>query len=797
MMAPRSFPIDPLPIDPLLPEIIDSVTREPVVLLEAEPGAGKTTRVPAALLAAGFADICVLEPRRLAARMAARRVAEEMGQPPGQQVGYQVRYEEISSDQTRLWFMTEGVLTRRLLSDRLLERVQVVVLDEFHERHLETDLALALSRKLQEQRNDLRVVIMSATLGGEKLAEQLRGAAVIKAPGRLFPVAIEYTPHSAAPLEQQVATAVGKILTARQGHTLVFLPGAAEIRRAITACEPLGRQAGALLLPLHGDLSPEEQDAAVGPSRQRKVICSTNVAESSITIDGVDAVVDSGVARVLSHSPWSGLSRLQIEKVSQASAIQRAGRAGRTRPGIAMRLYPESDFVRRPQSVAPEILRADLAQLTLQLAVFGIRWDDLTWLDESALELRQQASALLERLGLLEGNSRATHLGQSAGRLPLHPRLARFLLAAVEFGAGREASELAARLSEGRFRLDESRRGKFVSDVDAVLAEGASYPVRRLQSQLSASIPRTKPNPQSRGLEKALLFGFPDRVARRRGEVCLLSNGASAKLDRASAITSEFLAAIDIEDRTDQPVVRLAAPIEPDWLLDFFPDHVKAYEEVVWNREAERVEQINGLRYDEVTIDESRSSPTDLNAAAELLTAKALEAGAERFTDGEELAQFLRRIEFAHQHGDFDKPAGLVASAVRQLAEGATGLSDLRSAARNGGLIAIMQALLPMPQIDEIAPTHMTLPSGRRARIEYHQGRPPSVSSRLQDFFGMRETPTVARGKVPLVVQLLAPNHRPVQVTTDLVSFWKNLYPQLRRELGRRYPKHSWPENPI
>jgi ATP-dependent helicase HrpB len=781
----------------LLPEIVDRIKNQPIVLLEAEPGAGKTTHVPAALLSAGFTEIYVLEPRRLAARMAARRVAEEMGEPVGASVGYQVRHEEVGSQQTKLWFLTEGVLTRRLLSDRRLEHVQVVVLDEFHERHLETDLALALLRKLHKERSDLRLLIMSATLGGEQLTQQLDGAALIKAPGRIFPVAMEYTPHSAAPLEEQVANAVAKIFANQQGHTLVFLPGAAEIRRTMTACDPLARQAGALLLPLHGDLNPEEQDAAVGPARQRKIICSTNVAESSITIDGVDAVVDSGLARVLSHSPWSGLSRLQVEKISQASAIQRAGRAGRTRAGIAVRLYPESDFVRRPPNIAPEILRADLAQMSLQLAAFGVSWDELNWLVEPPLELRSQATVLLERLGFIDAKGKVTASGTQAGRLPLHPRLARFLLAAVEFGAAREGVELAARLSEGRVRLDESRRGRFVSDVDAVLAAEASYPVRRLQAQLRNLIPPTKAKPQAHALEKALLLACPDRVARRRGEVCLLSNGTSAKLDRASAVTSEFFAAIEVDDHTDQPLIRIAVPIEPDWLLDFFPDRVKAYEEMAWNREAERVEQINRLRYDELIIDESRGSPTDPTAAADLLASKALEAGAERFADADEFAHFLRRVDFAQQYGNLNKPADLIANALRQLAEGATSFNDLRVAARNRGLIATMQAMLPMRVVDEIAPSHIVLPNGRRARIEYHDGRPPSVSSRLQDFFGMRETPSVAGGRVPLVVHLLAPNHRPVQVTTDLVSFWKNLYPQLRRELGRRYPKHSWPENLI
>jgi ATP-dependent helicase HrpB len=749
-----------LPIDPLIPEILSCIERNTLTLLQAEPGAGKTTRVPPALPKAGFAQVYVLEPRRLAARMAARRVAGEMGERVGQTVGYQVRFEQVGGAHTRLWYLTEGVLTRRLLGGESLLENSVVVLDEFHERHLETDLAFALLRDWQTRGKNLRLLVMSATLA------QFSGAPLIRAPGRLFPVAVAYRPHSAAPIDEQAAAALACALGRTKKHILIFLPGAAEIRNTIARCESLARQAGAQLLPLYGDLSPEQQDLAIAPSSMRKIICSTNVAESSVTIDGVDAVIDSGLARVLSYSPWNGLSRLQVEKISQASAIQRAGRAGRTGPGLAIRLFPESDFVRRPEHIQPEILRADLSWLTLQLRASGIEPERLPWLDPPPENALRSARELLARLGAV-----ASVAGQMAA-LPVHPRLARMLIAAAEMGDAPEACDLAARLSENGVNNISHLRRQLIQQT------------RRIKVK----------QPDGHALEKALLLGFPDRVAARRGDRLLLANGASAKLDRDSPIQNKFLVAVEIDDRSDRamPLVRFASGIEPDWLLELFPSSIQTREELVWNADSERVEQVNALLYEQLAIDESRTPPDDAAAASAVLVRKALEAGSRRFTDGDELDRFLRRASFASQHGNFQIPEDLLASALHDVCAGLTSFAELRRA----GLLPAVESRLPMRQIDELAPTHLRLPSGRRARIEYHEDRPPSVASRLQDFFGMRDSPAVARGAVRLVIHLLAPNQRPVQVTTDLASFWKNLYPQVRRQLSRRYPKHAWPEMP-
>ena len=783
-----------LPIDPLLPEVVKLFEGNTLAILTAEPGAGKTTRVPVALMEAGFGSVYVLEPRRIAARMAARRVAEELGERVGETVGYQVRFEEVGGRNTKLWFVTEGVLTRKLLAGGDLPGVRSVVMDEFHERQLETDLALSLLRDLQRRRRDLKVLLMSATLAEQQIAEKLGNPPVIKSPGRVHPVAVHYTPQSVEPLEEQVAKAVAKALNQTKQHVLVFLPGAAEIRRALQACEPLARQNNALMFPLHGELSAEEQDAAVAPIAKRKIIFATNVAESSLTIEGVEAVIDSGLARVLTHSAWSGISRLQVEKVSQSSVIQRSGRAGRTGPGIAIRLFPESDFVRRPAQMEPEIKRADLSGMLLQLAAKRIDWRRLPWLDAPPEENVRQAEDLLLALGALDAQ-----MGKKMAGLAVHPRLSRFVIAAAEMGSLQEACDLAARLSEGRVRLDERSQTGCATDIDAILAGDSNAVTRRVQQQLRQAIGSAKVvshDPHS--LEKALLLAYPDRVARRRNATLLLAGGGSAQLDRASRVQGEYVVAIEIDDRSDRasPLVRIACDIQPDWLLDFFPDQVETAEEMIWNREAERVEQRNVLRYRQIVIDESRSSPSNASAAADLLSSKAMELGLERFVDAEDLARFLKRANFASQHAQVKVATDLVALAMRDMAEGLTSFADLRTAGRNGALIKYMEARLPMRQIEQVAPAFVQLPSGRKAAIEYHDGQAPSVASRLQDFFGMKDSPSVARGAVPLVVHLLAPNKRPVQVTTDLASFWKNLYPQVRRELGRRYPRHSWPETP-
>jgi ATP-dependent helicase HrpB len=763
-----------LPIDSLLPEIVASLRRVPNLVIEAAPGAGKTTRVPPALLALG-GEVLVLEPRRIAARMAARRVAQEMGERVGETVGYQVRFEEVAGPKTRLRFLTEGVLTRRMMSDPELKGVGTVVLDEFHERHLETDLALALVRRLQKgKRPELRIVVMSATLEAGPVAAFLGGCPAVKSEGRLFDLEVNYTPYSAAPLEEQVAGALERLRS--EGDVLVFLPGAAEIRRAARACEALARRQHLLITPLYGDMSPAEQDLAVEPASRRKVILSTNLAESSITIEGVRAVVDSGLARIASDSPWTGLASLEVKRISKASAQQRAGRAGRTGPGQVLRLYTAEDFHRRADHDEPEILRRELSQLCLQLETAGIHDPlELGWLSEPSAAALGAAESLLDRL-----RARGAEAARLA-RLPVHPRLARLLLNADEAGAGEHGCRVAALLSSGQ------RVQTFDDEPD--------QRTRAVYEQLRRFVKRGRAR-DDEAIAKALLAAFPDRVGRRRpGGVVLLSNGSSASMANPPG---EFLVAVDVEDRKEKagPTIRLACAIEPEWLLDLFPERVKDRSGVEWNRAGERVEQVSALLYDELVIEESRGGVVDDKAAATMLAAKVVEAGIERFVDRAELDEFLARVEFASRHSAIQAFSG-DGDIVAALADVCDGLRRLSEVEKNaGGLIAKLERNLDASLLERVAPARLKLPGGRVTKVRYERGKPPWVASRLQDFFGMMESPRVAGGKVPLVVHLLAPNQRPVQTTTDLAGFWERLYPQLRRELGRRYPRHAWPENP-
>ncbi len=756
----------PLPIDRLLPDIVSALSqaelrRSRCIVIEAPPGAGKTTRVPPALLPLVEGEVLVLEPRRLAARMAARRVAGERKERVGETVGYQVRFESVAGPRTRLRFLTEGVLTRRFLDDPRLQGVGAVVLDEFHERHLDGDLALALLRRLQKtSRPDLRLAVMSATLNAQSIASFLDGCPVVRSEGRLYHLRIDYTPHSAAPLEEQVRGAVDTLhRDGLDGDVLVFLPGAAEIRRAMRALEGWAARHGILVLPLHGDLSPAEQDRAVTPGPQRKIVLSTNVAESSVTIEGVTAVIDSGLARVAADSPWTGLPSLDIKRISQASAIQRAGRAGRTAPGRVIRLYTAEDFHRRPVSDTPEILRRELSQLVLQLRAMKVA--ELDWLDAPPEAAVAAANALLDKLGVLP------HMAE----MPLPPRLSKLVLEAAARGVPEKGCAVAAVLSAGE-------RGS--PDLLTLIESPWQPQTQRVYDQLRRTVPgRDRKGAGDDALLHSVLAAFPDRVARRRagsdGEL-LLSMGGSARFPDCR---HEFVVAMDVEQRKDRglPLVRLAAgPIAPEWLLDRVAERVT----LEWNRAAERVEHVTALDYDELTVEETRIPAPPTEASAALLAEKALETDIGRFVDRASLDQLRARVGFAGI--DID-----VSSGLRKLCRGRTSFAELAEA-------DLLGALRPAG-LEKRVPERMRLPGGREVKVHYEAGQPPWIESRLQDFFGVKETPRI--GNTPVVVHLLAPNHRPVQVTSDLAGFWERLYPQVRRELSRRYPKHKWPEKPV
>ncbi len=832
--------MQPLPIDPLLPRLVTELGRARALVLEAPPGAGKTTRVPAALLDAGLeGEILVAEPRRLAARLAARFVAAERGEKPGDSVGYTVRFEDVSSRRTRIRYVTEGVLVRRLLDDPSLEGVAAVVLDEFHERHLATDLSLALLARLQsDTRADLKLVVMSATLEADPVARYLGDCPLLRSEGKLFPVEIEHLPRpDDRPLERQVASAVKRVLAEEpSGDVLVFLPGAAEIRRAGDALASVAEAEGLLVLPLHGDLPIEAQARAVEPASQRKVILSTNVAESSVTIDGVTAVIDSGLARRAAHSPWTGLPRLELAKVSRASAAQRAGRAGRTRAGRVLRLYTKGDHDARPEHDAPELQRLDLSDSLLVLHGAGISDPAaLAWLDAPPAASLDAAELLLRRLGALDTEGNITGAGRRMLAFPLHPRLSRVVVEAEQRGVAEEGALVAALLGERDIRArartqfggrayDAAREASGPSDVLELAerfeeARGARFDrqslgrmeldpravgaVERARKQIARIVRDRGERPDGlEGVEEALsiavLAGFVDRVARRRKRGrsdLILSNGRTAELSPSSVVHDALLmVAVDVEEQTGRGrrnVVRLASAIEPEWLLDLHPDLLEMGDELEWNADAGRVDRVSRINCGSVVLDESRAPAPPSPEASELLLRAAV---GRPLTGHDALEQLRARIALVRSKCPelgLDAPPDNAALLARAC-EGLTRLSELEGV----DLAALLRAELPAARrLAVLAPERITLPGGRSTAVHYEPGKPPWIASRLQDFFGMGDTPRICDGREPLTLHLLAPNQRAVQVTSDLSGFWERHYPSIRRELMRRYPKHAWPED--
>lgn len=831
--------MDPLPIDPGLPNIVAALRQNGCVVVEAPPGAGKTTRVPPALLPLVRPDqqVVVLEPRRLAARLAALRVAHELGQHVGAAVGYQVRFENVTGPGTRIRFVTEGVLARQLVSDPLLHRAGAIILDEFHERHVHGDLALSVAARLRAAaRPDLLVVVMSATLNAGPIAAFLGNCPVVRVEGRRFDVRVDYDEvQDDRPLEVRAASALRRLV--REGLTgsvLTFLPGAREIRGAMQACEAVASSAGVEMVMLHGDMPAAEQDHAVAPTSRPKVILATNVAETSLTIDGVDAVIDSGLARVAGYATWSGLPTLRVLAVSKASAAQRAGRAGRTRPGRCMRLYTRADHDRRKEHDTPEILRADLAEPLLTLAGLGEKSvEHFPWLDPPAPSAVSAAVELLGLLGAVDASGGVTPLGKSMLRFPVHPRLSRLLVEAERRGVGAEACVIAALVSERDLDLgrrasphaahqrrdargdsdltsaaslfQEARDAQFHPatlrnmQVDVYAARAVERAARQLARAMSERTPA--PRDADEALRIALLCAYPDRVARRiRGDEFALAQGGSAVLSPASEVKdAELIVAVDAEERHEgrsrRNVIRLASTIEPEWLLELFPGWVRESVDVRWNEALARVESSERLTWFHLVLDETRGRAAR-EAATKLLAERALALGPAHFAPEGTLDHLLARTQFLREAApelalpELDE--SVARAALQELCEGLSSFDELREA----GLLQALRERIPHARradMDKLAPDRITLPSGRSLPVHYERGKPPWVESRLQDFFGMKDGPALARGRVPLVLHLLAPNQRAVQVTRDLAGFWERTYASVRKELCRKYPKHDWP----
>lgn len=836
-----------LPIDEHLERAVGLLQTRGSLVVKAPPGAGKTTRLPAALLDHDLVrpgqEVLVLEPRRLAARAAAERVARERGASVGEEVGYQVRFEEVASKKTRLRYVTEGVFVRRLVADPELKGIGAVILDEFHERTLDADLSLALLRALRPAlRPDLRVVVMSATLDPEPIAAFLEGAETLVSEGRQYPVAIEFArrPES-SPLGVRIAQALEG---ARPESALVFLPGWSEIRETTTALSAFASRTGAEILPLHGDLPLEEQQRALSVGPRPRIVLATNVAEASVTVDGVSLVIDAGLARRMRYDAVRGVNRLSTSRISRASAAQRAGRAGRLGPGRCLRLYTEAEHAAFAEFDEPEIRRVDLADAFLLL--HGQELVDpaeLHWLTPADAAVAARAERLLEQLGAIAGTPpRLTETGRRMWRVPASARMGRLLLEAARLGEPESGALIAALLSErdpfrdfGAPAPERSSTSDLWPAFDAVAAARRRLPVDpgapaasrcrqivRAADQLRRSLApvhaRPAPDRESTGsadvaLRKAVLAGHPDRVVRRHRPGSaggLMVGGIGVRLDRESAVREGgYFVAHDLhqEHRDGALVVRVrrATSIEPEWLGELWPDAVRRELETRFDPETERVRGFLVERYHDLALAERETGKVDPADAEAKLAAAALSNVAGAATWDEAAAGFVQRVdsllEWRPELGErFGFASGQAAAelfrlALPALAAGKRSFAELR----RDSLVEFLDRAVPhgaRADLERLAPSRLVLPSGRAASVEYRTGQAPVVAARLQEFFGLRSTPSLNQGRTPVVLHLLAPNHRPLQVTTDLASFWENVYPKVRPQLRARYPKHSWPDDP-
>jgi ATP-dependent helicase HrpB len=829
-----------LPIDAVLPEVVEALRAAGAVVLRAPTGAGKTTRVPPAVLdagAAGHGTIVVLQPRRLAARACARRMAFERGGRLGDVVGYQVRFERCWGPQTRIRVVTEGILLRMLQDDPFLESVSVVVFDEFHQRSLNSDLALAMVRRVQQTvRPELKLVVMSATLAVEPIAQYLGDCPTVESRGRLHPVEFHYVEDlENRSLADRAAEATRRILEQTAGDVLVFLPGVGEIRQTVRRLASLAAAQNLAVMPLYGDLPAEKQDQVLAPQDRRKIVLATNVAETSITIEGITGVVDTGVARSLVFDPHLGMDRLQLVQISQASADQRSGRAGRMRPGICLRLWPQRTHPLRPPHDEPEIRRLDLASPVLQLRVWGeMDTTAFPWFEPPPAAAVEQAETLLRRLDAIDGVGNATQLGRAIARLPVSPRLGRMLLEGHRLGQP-EAVALAAALLSDRdpFSTSEDdasrRRLATASSESDVLDRVAALEQFEQSGQLDTSVGRVNRSAAQLVLHvrdqllrelkqlagaaplgeatadeavlRGLLAAFPDRLARRTSpgsRFGRMVGGRGVRLADCSAVrAAPLFLAVDVDRGTSEALVWKASAVERRWLPT---EHLALRNEVEFDPEARRVIARRRLYWEGLLLEETPEALTDDAEVARILAQAAAESFEEVFPWNDPAT-----VDYVHRVGclakwipELELPVldeeGLRAI-LPAISQGCRSFDELRKAPWLG----MIQGLLTPQQrqaIERETPERILVPSGSRIKLQYEPGKPPLLAVRIQEIFGLLETPRIARGRVAVLLHLLAPNMRPQQVTDDLASFWQNTYPQVRKDLRRRYPKHAWPEDP-
>ncbi len=841
----------PLPIDEILPQIKHALAVGSNLVIGAPPGAGKTTRVPPILLEPSVSvsgRVLVLQPRRMAARAAARRIADERGTSVGEEIGYQVRFDQRVSARTRLTVVTEGILLRMLHDEPLLESIGAVIFDEFHERNLNGDLALGMVRRIQQTvRPELRIVVMSATLDSGPVAAFLGGCPVIESAGRMFPVTINYAGAGGdkRQLAAFVAEGITRVLTQTSGDVLAFLPGVGEIRQTAAETQALARKHELTVFPLYGDLPPEEQDAVLKPSERRKLVLATNVAETSLTIPGITTVVDSGLARQLRFDPSVGLDRLLLGPISRASANQRAGRAGRTAPGICLRLWEERTHVHRPAFELPEIERVDLASAVLQLWSWG-ETDVMSfpWFQPPSQPSVDAALALLERLEAIE-DRKLTSMGQALARLPVHPRIARLLVEGDRQGCLSQAALAAAMLSERdpflRFGPAGGRVGgkgagtprtaaHYISRSDVLdrvsaleeyefhgrtetpfgpINPGAAAFIHRAHDQLVAEVrgkvaerrDKSPDRAEPEALLRALLAAFPDRVAKRRDSSTgkgVMVGGRGVRLAPQSAVTAaELFVCVDVDAGQTEAIVRQASAIERDWLP---ARRLRTVDEAFFHPTQKSVVGRRRTYWDDLVLEEVNIPAPTGEEAAKILAEAAWADWDRVFPDDDaEVNSFLTRVrclaawvpELKLPEFDNDR----LQIILFELCRTRRSFEELRKAP----WLETIKGQLTYSQretVDREAPERIAVPSGSRITLTYEVGRPPVMPVRIQEVFGLRQTPRVAAGRVPVLLHLLAPNMRTQQITDDLESFWTNGYPRVRKDLRARYPKHSWPEDP-
>jgi ATP-dependent helicase HrpB len=826
----------------------------------------------------------MLEPRRLAARAVAHRMAQTLEQSVGATVGYRMRMDTRVSRDTRIEVVTEGVLTRMLQTDPALDGVAAVIFDEFHERSLQADLGLALTIDARSNLTpDLKLLVMSATLDGEGVAKLLDDAPVVTAPGRMFPVESRFVgkgapllpPASFVPGQQEtpeglVARTVARALREEHGDVLVFLPGAREIRRVQSLLESSGLDSSVHILPLFGELSGDDQEAALRPAAHgiRKAVLATNIAETSLTIQGVRIIVDSGLVRRSVFDPATGMSRLETQRISRASAEQRQGRAGRVEPGVCYRIWSEGAQRSLAPFTSPEIVEADLAPLALELAGWGARdASELRWLDTPPIAMLASARDLLSRLGALDSSGRITQHGRQMARLSVHPRLAHMLLRAADLRSLPLAADLAALLSERdllraaggsrdadiRSRLEIVRGEGLAQGVDRAGLQRARRAAKDLGQQVTSVVAegaRTAAQPNTRVPDRAggaalvaagtlLAFAYPDRVGRRRpgtdGARYTLANGRGAHFAEIQNLAKqEFIVAVDLDDRERDARILLAAPLTRDEIEEHLSDRFSRGEEVEWSSRDQAVLARRFVRLDSITLEEKPlpDVPVEDARRAMLEGIRELGLGALPWTrDARDLQarmEFVRRLEEGDRAHDGRSADSAASNAPRGTSGAAIAPSDgnswpavsdealaittdvwlapwLDGVTRRDHLARlalpdILRALLPWDkqrELDQLAPTHLQVPSGSNIRIDYLDESAPAVSVRLQEVFGLDATPRIGGGRVPITFKLLSPAQRPVQVTRDLASFWRGSYADVRKDMRGRYPKHYWPENPL